>query len=68
MADGPASSTNLKVGEIVVKINGEIVEDSTALIVSIRKNNPGDTVVFTVKDSAGKEREVSVVLGSREEG
>ena len=68
VADGPASSTNLKVGEIVVKINGEIVEDSTALIVSIRKNNPGDTVVFTVKDSAGKEREVSVVLGSREEG
>ena len=68
VADGPASSTNLKVGEIIVKINGKIVEDSTALIVSIRKNNPGDTVVFTVKDSAGKEREVSVVLGSREEG
>ena len=68
VADGPASSTNLKVGDIVIKINDEIVEDSTGLIVSIRKNNPGDTILLTVKDTAGKEREVSVVLGSREEG
>ena len=68
VADGPASSTDLKAGDIVTKINGEIVEDSTSLIVSIRKNNPGDTIVLTVKNTAGNEREVSVVLGSREEG
>jgi putative serine protease PepD len=68
VADGPASSTDLKVGDIVTKINGEAVEDSTELIVAIRRNNPGDTIVLTVKNSAGNEREVSVVLGSREEG
>ncbi|MFM1985858.1 MAG: hypothetical protein RIS18_75 [Actinomycetota bacterium] len=68
VSDGPASSTDIKAGDIVTKINGEVVEDSTELIVSIRKNNPGDTIVLTVKDSSGKEREVSVVLGSREEG
>jgi len=68
VADGPASSTDLKVGDIVTKINGEAVEDSTKLIVAIRRNNPGDTIVLTVKNSAGNEREVSVVLGSREEG
>ena len=68
VSDGPASSTDIKAGDIVTKINGEVVEDSTELIVSIRKNNPGDTIVLTVKDSSGKERDVSVVLGSREEG
>jgi putative serine protease PepD len=68
VSDGPASATDLKVGDIVTKINGEAVEDSTELIVAIRRNNPGDTVVLTVKNTAGTEREVSVVLGSREEG
>jgi len=68
VSDGPAASTDLKAGEIVTKINGEAVEDSTELIVAIRRNNPGDTVVLTVKNTAGNEREVSVVLGSREEG
>ena len=68
VSDGPASSTDLKAGEIVTKINGEAVEDSTELIVAIRRNNPGDTIVLTVTNTAGKEREVSVVLGSREEG
>ena len=68
VADGPAASTDLKVGDIVTKINGEAVEDSTELIVAIRRNNPGDTIVLTVKNTSGNEREVSVVLGSREEG
>jgi putative serine protease PepD len=68
VADGPAASTDLKVGDIVTKINGEVIEDSTELIVAIRRNNPGDTIVLTVKNTAGTEREVSVVLGSREEG
>ena len=68
VADGPASKTDLKTGDVVTKINGEIVGDSTELIVAIRRNNPGDTIVLTVKNSAGNEREVSVVLGSREEG
>jgi putative serine protease PepD len=68
VSDGPAASTDLKVGDIVTKINGELVEDSTELIVAIRRNNPGDTIVLTVKNQSGNEREVSVVLGSREEG
>ena len=68
VANGPAASTDLKVGDIVTKINGEVIEDSTELIVAIRRNNPGDTIVLTVKNTAGNEREVSVVLGSREEG
>jgi putative serine protease PepD len=68
VADGPASKTDLKTGDVVTKINGEIVGDSTELIVAIRRNNPGDTIILTVKNSSGNEREVNVVLGSREEG
>ena len=68
VSDGPAASTDLKAGDIVTKINGDALEDSTELIVAIRRNNPGDTIVLTVKNTAGKEREVSIVLGSREEG
>ena len=68
VADGPASKTDLKTGDVVTKINGEIVGDSTELIVAIRRNNPGDTILLTVKNSSGNEREVSVVLGGREEG
>ncbi len=68
VSDGPAARTDLKVGDVVTKINGELVGDSTELIVAIRRNNPGDTIVLTVKNSSGNEREVSVVLGSREEG
>ena len=68
VSDGPAATTDIKVGDIVTKINGEIVEGSTELIVAIRRNNPGDTIVLTVKNQAGNEREVSVVLASREEG
>jgi len=68
VSDGPAASTDLKVGDVVTKINGEAVEDSTELIVAIRRNNPGDTIVLTVKNTAGNERQVSVTLGSREEG
>ena len=68
VSDGPATKTDLKAGEVVTKINGEIVQDSTELIVAIRRNNPGDTIVLTVKNSNGNEREISVVLGSREEG
>lgn len=68
VSDGPAAKTDLKVGDVVTKINGELVGDSTELIVAIRRNNPGDTIVLTVKNSSGSEREVSVVLGSRQEG
>ncbi len=67
VAGGAASTTNLKAGEVITKINGEIVEDSTELIVAIRRNNPGDVITFTVKDSAGTLRVISLTLGSREE-
>ena len=58
---GPASETDLAIGDIITKIDGMRVSDATELIVRIRAKNPGDTVVLTLDDGS----KVEVVLGSR---
>jgi putative serine protease PepD len=65
---GPSENSGLQTGDVITKIDGEFVDDSTELIVAIRRNSPGDQVTFTVTSSDGTEKEISVVLGSREEG
>jgi putative serine protease PepD len=65
---GPSENSGLETGDVITKIDGEFVDDSTELIVAIRRNSPGDRVTFTVTSSDGSEKEVTVVLGSREEG
>lgn len=60
-AGGPASKTDLKVGDVITKIDGQRVSDATELIVRIRARNSGDTVVL----SRDGESDVTVVLGSR---
>jgi len=65
---GPSENTGLLQGDVITKINGEFVDDSTELIVAIRRNNPGDTVRFNVTAEDGSEKEITVILGSREEG
>lgn len=65
---GPSENTGLVQGDVISKINGEFVDDSTELIVAIRRNNPGDTVRFSVTAQDGSEKEITVILGSREEG
>jgi putative serine protease PepD len=65
---GPSENTGLIAGDVITKINGDFVDDSTELIVAIRRNNPGDTVRFSVTAQDGSEKEIVVILGSREEG
>jgi putative serine protease PepD len=65
---GPSENTGLIAGDVITKINGDFVDDSTELIVAIRRNNPGDTVRFSVTAEDGSEKEIVVILGSREEG
>jgi putative serine protease PepD len=65
---GPSENTGLIAGDVITKINGDFVDDSTELIVAIRRNNPGDTVRFSVTAEDGSEKEIVVVLGSREDG
>ena len=35
-------------GDLITKIDGKTVADSTALVVAIRSNAPGDTINLTV--------------------
>lgn len=65
---GPSENSGLNQGDVITKIDGEFVDDSIELIVAIRRNNPGDTVIFTATSPGGEEKAVTVTLGSREEG
>lgn len=60
VANGPASKTDLKAGDVIVAIDGKNISDGAELIVRIRAKVPGDTV--RLKLQSGKE--ISVVLGS----
>ena len=44
----PAETAGILSGDVVTKVDGNLVADSTALIVAIRANAPGDTVELTV--------------------
>lgn len=61
---GPAAGAGLKPGDVITKVNGVPVVDSTEAIVSIRSNAPGDEVTVTVERN-GNEREYKITLGSR---
>ena len=61
---GPAAGAGVRAGDIITKVDGVPVVDSTEAIVSIRSNAPGDEVSVTVQRN-GKEQKFQIVLGSR---
>jgi putative serine protease PepD len=44
----PADDAGLQEGDVITKVDGNLISDSTALIVSIRANAPGDEIELTV--------------------
>ncbi len=58
---GPAANTDLKPGDVITAIDGDLVNDGTELIVKIRARNSGDKVVLTRRNNS----DVTVVLGSK---
>ncbi|CAB4329988.1 unannotated protein [freshwater metagenome] len=57
---GPASTTTLKPGDVIVAIDGVKVGDGTELVVRIRAKNPGDVVELELSDGSI----IKVTLGS----
>lgn len=56
-----ASKSDLKVGDVITKINNEVVKNSAYLRYELYKNNPGDTIVITyIRD--GKVKTTKVTL------
>lgn len=59
--DSGASSSDLKEGDVIIKVNGETVKDSAYLRYELYKNKPGDTIDITyIRD--GKEKTTKVKL------
>jgi putative serine protease PepD len=44
----PADTAGLEEGDVITKVEGNLINDSTALIVAIRANAPGDQIELTV--------------------
>jgi putative serine protease PepD len=63
--DGPADRAGLEAGDIVLSVDGRLVNGAAELIVAIRANAPGDTIELRVRGANGRERDVTLVLGSR---
>jgi len=60
---GPSDKAGIKVGDVIVKVDGRSVADATEMIVAIRSHAPGQTITLTVKNGIGT-RDVQVTLGA----
>jgi putative serine protease PepD len=57
----PASKTDLKVGDLITKVDGKPVTGSSDVVVAVRTHQPGENVTLTVR-RAGKTFEITVGL------
>lgn len=64
MMDGPVASTNIRIGDIITKIDGNTVNRMSELRNYIYQKNPGDIVTLTVSRN-NKEYQVEVTLKKR---
>jgi putative serine protease PepD len=57
----PASKTDLKVGDLIVKVDGKPVTGSSDVVVAVRAHQPGENVTLTIR-RGGKTIELTVGL------
>ena len=62
VADGPAAKGGLQKGDLVVKIDSQAINDSTALINVVQAHKVGDKLTMTVQRNGGQQQ-VTVTLG-----
>lgn len=60
---GPGAKAGLKSGDVITAVDGRRVHSGEELIVRTRAHRPGDRLELTVRRD-GKERRISLVLGS----
>ncbi|GHE29123.1 hypothetical protein GCM10017673_34410 [Streptosporangium violaceochromogenes] len=61
--DGPADKAGLKPGDVILEVNGTVLQDGNELIALIRNKAPGEKL--TVKfQRAGQEKTVTVTVGA----
>ena len=64
MTDGPVAKTNIKVGDIITKIDGNTVDRMSQLRNYIYRKKPGDTVTLTINRN-NKEYNIEVSLSKK---
>ena len=64
MTDGPVAKTNIKVGDIITKIDGNTVDRMSQLRNYIYRKKPGDTVTLTINRN-NKEYNIEVILSKK---
>jgi putative serine protease PepD len=62
-AGGAAAAAGLQAGDTITAIDGKPVDDSTALVVSVRSHAPGDSVTLSVL-RGGQTLDVPLTLGA----
>jgi putative serine protease PepD len=60
-AGSPASKSDLKVGDLITKVDGKPVSGSSDVVVAVRAHQPGESVKLTVV-RRGKTLEITVGL------
>jgi putative serine protease PepD len=60
---GPGAEAGIKAGDVITEVDGRRIHSGEELIVKIRAHRPGDRLELTMERD-GKERKVSLVLGS----
>ncbi len=65
--DSPAARAGLRIGDVVLAIDGEEIADPAALTTTLARHQPGDEVVLTVFRD-GRESRIEVELGRFENG
>ena len=60
-AGGPAANAGIQPGDVITAVDGRPVTDARTLVIAIRSNAPGDSIVLTV-NRAGQQEQVSVIL------
>ena len=66
-AGGPGDKAGIKAGDVITAVDGRRVHSGEELIVRTRAHRPGDRLELTVLRD-GKEKRISLVLGSSDGG
>jgi membrane-associated protease RseP (regulator of RpoE activity) len=66
-ADGPADQAGIKVGDLVLSIDGQEIEQDTDLKALLARYEPRDRVELTVW-RGGRQRDIQVTLGRSQDG
>jgi len=69
--DGPADEAGVRKGDVIRKVDGEVVRDNPDLIGKISAHRPGDAVrleIFRKEADRGRTVNVTAKLGDREKG